>query len=138
MFQEYVQNISSASDICCIQVFHALEVFKQSWGHGSGARGWGVVSRVPTVGARGAPRSCGGGCARPHPGAWVSHARRERSEVARRSHGRSDKAGMHVWDGLRRTETDYVWDETRRMEVDCVASGRVWILATPISITLFA
>jgi hypothetical protein len=54
-----------------------------------------------------------------------------------RSHGRSDKGGMHMWDGLRRTETDYVWDETRRMEADCVASGCVRILLSQqISISI--
>jgi len=32
MFQVYVPNISSASDVCCIQVFHVLEVCSESYG----------------------------------------------------------------------------------------------------------
>jgi hypothetical protein len=40
MLQVYVPNISSASDVCCIQVFHVVSVscfrsmFRESWGTG--------------------------------------------------------------------------------------------------------
>jgi hypothetical protein len=43
MFQIYIPNVSSASDLCCIQVFHVASVsclrgmFRESWEHGSGA-----------------------------------------------------------------------------------------------------
>jgi hypothetical protein len=55
LFQLYVPNVSSASIVCCIQVFHVSEV-ESHGGHGLGAPGWGAASRGPAVGARSAPR----------------------------------------------------------------------------------
>jgi hypothetical protein len=51
--QVYVLNVSSASDVCCIQVFHIASVscfrcmFRESWEHGSDAGGRGAVSQGP-------------------------------------------------------------------------------------------
>ena len=73
MLQLYVLNISSASDVCCIQVFHVASVscfrgmFRQSLGHGPGAGGWGAVSQRLVDGAHGAPGVLRTSCARPHP-----------------------------------------------------------------------
>ena len=78
MLQVYV---SSASDVCCIQVSHVASVscfrgmFGESWGHGSGARGRGAVSRVPADGARDAPGVLQKGRARPHYGSCVPPTR---------------------------------------------------------------
>jgi hypothetical protein len=55
-----------------LQIFHILQtyvyssvscfrcVFRESWGHGPGARGSGAASRVPRVGARGTPSAVDG------------------------------------------------------------------------------
>jgi hypothetical protein len=41
MLQMYVINVSSASDVCCIQVFHVSDVCPESHrGHGLDARAW--------------------------------------------------------------------------------------------------
>ena len=71
MLQVYVSNVSSASDVCCIQVFHVASVscfrgmFRESWGHGPGTGGRGVASRgvlvlIPAHGSH--PRGERGGC----------------------------------------------------------------------------
>jgi len=107
MFQVYVPNISSASDVCCIQLFHISEVCSESYGgHGGrgkpGARGWG------TLGASGrrawrAWGSADGGVLVLIP-APRSRPRRERGTVPLgRSRRRNDKGGVCVRGVTRRT-----------------------------------
>ena len=61
MLQVYVPKVSSALDVCCIQVFHVASfscfrgMFRESLGHGPNAVGRGAASRGPTDGARGTP-----------------------------------------------------------------------------------
>jgi hypothetical protein len=62
MLQVYVSNISFASDLYCIQMFHIASVscfrciFSESWGHCLSAVGRGAVSRGLADGAHSAPR----------------------------------------------------------------------------------
>ena len=60
MLQVYVPKVSSALDVCCIQVFYVASVscfrgmFRESLGHCPNAMGRGAVSRGPADGGRGA------------------------------------------------------------------------------------
>jgi hypothetical protein len=61
MLQMYVLNVSSALDLCCIQVFHigALcfrGIFRELWRHDPGAGGRGAASRGPADGVHSVPR----------------------------------------------------------------------------------
>jgi hypothetical protein len=84
MLQVYVRNVSSASDLFCIQVFHVAsvscfrDVFRESWGHGPSARGRGVVNQGSADGAHSALRDLRMGRARLYPGSWVPPAQREK------------------------------------------------------------
>jgi hypothetical protein len=73
MLQMYVLNVSSASDLCCIPVFHVgascfRGIFRELWRHGPGAGGRGAASRGPADGAHSVPRVLRTGHTRPHPG----------------------------------------------------------------------
>jgi hypothetical protein len=71
MFHTYVASVfskvSSALDLCCIQVFHVTTVscfrgmFIESWGHDPGTGGRGTVSRGPADRAHNALGVCGRG-----------------------------------------------------------------------------
>ena len=69
MLQVYVLNVSFASDVCCIQVFHVASVscfrgmFIESCGHAPDAGRRGAASQGPVNGPTGR--------ARPHPGSQV-------------------------------------------------------------------
>jgi hypothetical protein len=105
-FQVYVLNISSTSDVCCIQVFHVASVscfiivFRELWDVAHlGSYGHGMLVLIPASGSRpcgegdvslAMPRACSD---KP-----VPPARRERGGVLLgRSHTRSDKDGLHIW-----------------------------------------
>jgi len=118
MLQVYVTNVSFASKVCCIQVFHVASVscfrgmFRESWGHGPGAGGRGAASRGSTDGACGAS-----GHARPHPGSWVPLVRREGGGSGERSGGRwagRDRRGAGyacvVGRGRRRRTATIQWE----------------------------
>ena len=66
MLQAYVSNVSSASDVCCIQVFHVASVsyfrgmFTESLGHGSGVVG--RTRRDRRMGPAAPLRFCGWFC----------------------------------------------------------------------------
>jgi hypothetical protein len=100
MLEVYVSNVSSASNICCIQMFHVASLscfrsmFRESWGHGPSTEGRGVARRGPIDGAC----LCS---SRPR----VSPTRRER----RGSGGRSGERGV-LRDGRGRGTCAW-WDE---------------------------
>jgi hypothetical protein len=50
IFQVYVSNVSSASDVCCIQMFNILEVENHEAWPGCQAREWGAASRGQRMG----------------------------------------------------------------------------------------
>ena len=116
MFYTYVSSVYSKCFICFRRMLHSSVssfrvVFRESWGHGPSAEGWGVASRVPAdgacwgpaVGVRGAPGSCGQGHARPHLGSWVSPTWREGSGVAgKEPRAQRQGRGVHA----RRCEAD--------------------------------
>jgi hypothetical protein len=77
MLQVYILNVSSASDLCCIQVFHVTSVlcfrdmFRESWGTARalrkgrsvpGSYGQGTLVLIPARGSR--PRGERGGGSR--------------------------------------------------------------------------
>ena len=78
ILQVYVPNISSASDVCCIQMFYIASIscfkylFGESLGQGLGAMGRGVASQGLADGARDVPGVLRTGRAHPHSGSWVS------------------------------------------------------------------
>jgi hypothetical protein len=102
MLKLYIPNVSSSSDVCCIQVFHVTnvcvsEVYLEN--HGGTAWGRGVTSWWPANGARSAPGVRQTGCAHPHPGSRVPPAWRERKRsgeaAACAGQGEADGGGVH-------------------------------------------
>ena len=83
MLQVYISNVSSALDVCCIQVFHVASIlcfrgiFIESWRHGPDAARRYTASRGPVDGAHDAHGGLRMGRARPHPGSRVPPARKE-------------------------------------------------------------
>jgi hypothetical protein len=110
MLQIYVPNVSSALDVCCIQVFHVACVsysrgmFRESLGHAPDTVGKGTTSRGSVGGARAALGVLRTGRARPHLVPGSRSARRERrgsgEGVPSMGHDVSNKGGVRVQGGI--------------------------------------
>ena len=67
MLHVYVPNVSSPSYVCCIQVFSYRkcfscfrDTFRESWGLGLGAKGWGALRPGAADGAHSTPGAVDG------------------------------------------------------------------------------